>query len=142
MSMRQPFLFIAEDDPDYQLLIAEILKDIEVDLNWSFYADGIYLLEKLQALPHEELPDTIILDLSMPRMNGFEVLEILKNNIAWKKIRVIIFSSSVNPDHVKKAHELQCDAYLVKSAYYKEMISSLKNIFSEQLLSLTQTPHY
>jgi CheY-like chemotaxis protein len=60
-------------------------------------------------------PSLIITDLKMPRGDGFDVLEFLKNNPAWNIVPRIVFSSSSDPDDVRTAFLLGASAYHVKA---------------------------
>jgi len=60
------------------------------------------------------LPSVILLDLRMPRMNGFEFLAWLRNDPNLKIIPTVIYSSSDNPSDVKKAYEMGANSFLHK----------------------------
>jgi DNA-binding response OmpR family regulator len=60
-------------------------------------------------------PDIILLDILMPRVNGWEVLGKLKKNDKTKNIPVLIFSNLAQADEIQKGLDLGADEYLVKS---------------------------
>jgi DNA-binding NarL/FixJ family response regulator len=75
----------------------------------------------------------MILDLKMPRKNGFEVLAWLRERPDFCKLPVVIFSSSEEPEDVEHAYNLGASAYLVKpSSYtsYSEVVETLKQFLS------------
>lgn len=77
----------------------------------SFQAvDGIDALERLEKIT----PDVIILDIEMPRMNGYEFMGVFRNNDAWQDIPVIMLTSRASDKHRKKAKELGVNHYMTK----------------------------
>jgi DNA-binding response OmpR family regulator len=69
-----------------------------------------------------ESPDLILLDLILPKMDGFEVLKHLKENKKTKDIPVIVLTNLESPEHVEKSLSLGATTYLVKSDYQLEDI--------------------
>jgi DNA-binding response OmpR family regulator len=67
-------------------------------------------------------PDLILLDISMPVVNGFEALKILKGNEKTKNFPVFFFSNISSPDYIKKGLELGAEKYLVKGDYQPEEV--------------------
>ena len=72
-------VLIVEDNPGDTGIIKEILSDLKMDLSITLAEDG---LEAINLLKNKEkgVPDLIILDLNLPRMDGFEVLKFMKND--------------------------------------------------------------
>ncbi|MBI2071411.1 MAG: response regulator [Elusimicrobia bacterium] len=62
----------------------------------------------------EEHPNLVILDISMPEMDGWEVLEHIRNNPAGQKIPVLMLSISANLGNIAKAYDLGADGFLAK----------------------------
>lgn len=60
-------------------------------------------------------PDLILLDVMMPRMNGFDVLDILRNTKQTKNMRIIMLTALSQPKDAERAKELGADDFLVKS---------------------------
>lgn len=60
-------------------------------------------------------PDLILLDVMMPRMNGFDVLDILRNTEQTKNMRIIMLTALSQPKDAERAKELGADDFLVKS---------------------------
>ena len=72
--------------------------------------DGEEGLEKVKS----EKPDLIILDVKMPKMNGFEVCRTLKNDDRYNKIPIILLSAMAQKDDFQAGEEVGADAYIVK----------------------------
>ena len=65
------------------------------------------------------LPKLIVMDIKMPRLNGFEVLEWIKQSGPLRRIPIVIVSSSNNPADINRAYELGANAYMVKPVDYR-----------------------
>ena len=101
-------VLMADDNPEMRLLLTNILQQqghlvIEA-------ADGDDLLFWVK----EEKPDVILVDLQMPKMDGFKVLEALKADDSVKDIPVIVISASQNKADMAMAHELGAHGYIPK----------------------------
>lgn len=87
-------------------------------------ADG----EQALAVAKEYRPDLILLDIMMPKISGFEVLDILRNTPETGNIKVIVLTALSQEDDKKRADELGADDYLVKSqVVITDVISRIKH---------------
>ena len=101
-------VLMADDNPEMRLLLTGMLQQqghmvIEA-------ADGDDLLYWAK----EENPDVILVDLQMPKMGGFQVLETLQADETSKDIPVIVISASQAPEDISRAHELGAHGYIPK----------------------------
>lgn len=76
----------------------------------------------------EDLPGLILLDLNMPIMNGFEFLEKAKNHPEFKKIPVVIMTTSKQPSDKLKSFENYAAGYMVKPVRYSEFVDMMTSI--------------
>lgn len=102
-------VLIAEDDQF--LLMAYSAKMKKAGFEAIIAADGDEAIAKAE----ESQPDIILLDLVMPKKDGFEVLEAIKNNPKIKDTPVVILSNLGQEDDIKRGKELGAADYLVKS---------------------------
>ncbi|MFN7140079.1 MAG: response regulator, partial [Limisphaerales bacterium] len=72
------------------------------------------------------LPDILILDLKMPKKNGFDVLEWVRSQASFHNLPVIILSSSDMPEDVQRAYALGASTYFVKSIGYQDVLHYLR----------------
>lgn len=115
-------LFI-EDETDLQKTFQEALKPEGFEIISAFDGETGFNLAK------EKVPDLILLDLILPKLDGIEVLKRLKENEKTREIPVIIFTNLEEIEKVEKAMELGAKAYLVKTEYsLEEMIEKIKTI--------------
>lgn len=83
-------------------------------------------------LVRTEKPDLILLDLILPKINGFDVLKQLKGSVALKDIPVIVLTNLEGMGDIEKALELGATTYLVKANYtLEEVLQKIKKAFNE-----------
>ena len=118
-------LFI-EDESALQKSIGDVLEQAGYEVISAL--DGELGLR----LAKTEKPDLILLDLILPKMRGFEVLEQLKGDLATKEIPVIILTNLENMEDVNQALELGATTYLVKTHYtLDEVVGKIKKALGE-----------
>lgn len=76
----------------------------------------------------EPLPVVILLDLKLPKVNGLEVLQIIKDHPKFKTIPVVILTTSAESTDVKTAYQLGANSYIVKPVDFDKFIEVAKNI--------------
>ena len=106
-------ILLIEDDNIFQKLIKDGLSK-----SFEFFAaqDG----EKGIKVAKDEKPDLILLDLILPKKDGFEVLEELKNDAELSHIPVVVLTNLGGAEDIEKATSLGAYTYLVKSDYTLE----------------------
>ncbi|UZO82249.1 response regulator [Aquimarina sp. ERC-38] len=77
-----------------------------------------------------QLPDLILLDLNMPKMNGLEFLTMLKKDERLKYIPVIILSTSNNHKDVKQCYEAGIAGYMIKPLKYEAYVDKMKALLN------------
>ena len=125
-------LVLADDDMDDCLLFKEALEELSHVTELKIVNDGVELMELLIE-EIESLPHVIYLDLNMPRKTGIECLTDIMLSEKLKKIPVIIFSTSFNPDVVRCLYEKGAKYYIRKPGDF----SGLKKIISKSLDLIT-----
>jgi CheY-like chemotaxis protein len=86
-------VLLADDDEDDRLFFKEAIDDIKMRTIVTIVNDGIELMEYLNN-PEISLPDVIFLDLNMPRKNGMQCLEEIRNDKILKNLTIAIYSTS------------------------------------------------
>ncbi|MDA2922836.1 response regulator, partial [Patescibacteria group bacterium AH-259-L07] len=108
-SETQKKILIAEDEPDMRAILVGMVESAGYKVVPA--EDGKKALE----LAEKERPDMILLDVVMPKMSGFEVLEKLKYNPATQETPVVILSNLGQEEEVIKGRALGAVDYLVKA---------------------------
>src|ERR1043165_7447002 len=67
------------------------------------------------------LPTMLLLDLKMPRVNGFEVIDWIRRQPGLRRLLVVVFTSSELPEDINHAYELGANSYLVKPTEFSEL---------------------
>ncbi len=119
---RQKFrLLVADDNPSNLTLLARYLQQEEYELLTA--SNGIETLEKTRA----ELPDLILLDVNMPEMDGFQVLEELRSDPVTAHIPVIIVTAArLDPVDMQYALNLGADDYVMKPFDRRELLARIR----------------
>ena len=115
-------LFI-EDEPTLQKTVDKFLENSGYEIKGAMDGElGIKMAKKFQ-------PDIILLDLILPKMNGFEVLEELQKDEATKNIPVIVLTNLEGSVDVEKAISLGAKTYLVKANYeLSEIVKKIEEV--------------
>jgi CheY-like chemotaxis protein len=116
---------LVDDDTDDTALFQEILEEVNDTVSLHIAANGIEAL-KLLRTSGKILPDIIFLDLNMPLMDGKEFLVALKKDDAFKKIPVIMYTTSSMSKDIEDAMQHGALCFITKPTNLKE----LKNILS------------
>lgn len=136
MKNSRPILLIEDDDVDTLLAKRAIneLKLVNPIVRKINGEDGLaYLRDK-----NNEKPCIILLDLNMPRMNGFEFLKIIKADEAFKKIPVIILTTSDTRENINDSFALGAAGYIIKPVDYQQFIEAMRTV--NVYWSLNQMP--
>ena len=87
------------------------------------------------------IPDLLLLDLKMPKIDGFEVLSWLRSQPVIDTLRVIVLTSSADIDDVDRAYRLGANSFLVKPMEFKDY-TTLSRIMAKFWFELSQTPSF
>lgn len=88
--------------------------------------DGALALEMLAASEH--LPDLVLLDLKLPKIDGSEVLRQLRSNVRTSKLCIVVFTSSSEPADIARCYALGCNSYVIKPVTYEDYIDAVRSI--------------
>ncbi len=120
-------ILVAEDDTADAFFFQRAFKRAGIPITLHFVRDGREAIDYLQNTePFAEratnpMPQLLLLDLKMPRLDGFDVLAWIRQQPVLEKLQVIIFSGSDEPRDRKRAQELGANSYLVKPHSIEEM---------------------
>ena len=109
--MQKLFILVAEDDSDDRFLLQTAFKEKGYDDKLEFVENGVELIEFLSNIKdnkttHSSFPYFILLDLNMPKKDGREALKEIKQHPDFKKIPIIVFTTTKNESEIKRCYEL------------------------------------
>lgn len=111
-----------DDDENDILLLQAALKAAGYSGAIEFAADGQEAIEFLDQTDTPGSLDLVLLDLNMPRRNGFECLQWMRSRTKYRSLPVAMFTTSSHPEEISKAYELGADLFLVKPLTYDELL--------------------
>lgn len=117
-------LLLVDDDKDIVETLANRLKREGYEICVAY--DGEEALRRVKA----ENPDVILLDLVMPKKNGFEVLKEIREKFTDKWRPVIIVSATVDLESVKKSYNMEADHYLTKPCTMENILRGISTMIS------------
>lgn len=118
-SFHKPLILIVEDDEDDRHLIQEAFDESGYSYDLCFAIDGTDALEQLEGM--KTLPTLVLLDVNMPRMNGFEFLRHVRGSVELCCLPVVMFSTSGEAKTVKEAYERGANSYIQKPKNYFQL---------------------
>ncbi len=132
--MSQITILHVEDDSNDVLLFRHACEHAGVDLNLQVALDGHEAIAYLNGEEHfanrvrYPVPALVLLDLKMPRVNGFEVLAWIRQEPSLRRVPVVVFSSSRHEADVLRAYDFGANSYLVKPADFCSLIELVKSL--------------
>jgi len=133
MRNSRPILLVEDDDVD-AMTTQRALDEVKVTNKLIHKVDGEDALEYLMDKGNQE-PCVILLDLNMPRMNGFEFLKIAKADAMLRKIPVVVLTTSDSDEGVVESYDLGVAGYIVKPVSYQQFVEAIKTINTYWTLS-------
>ncbi|HEX4265566.1 MAG TPA: response regulator [Verrucomicrobiae bacterium] len=137
MNASQPVILLAEDDENDIFFMRRALQKADVNCPLYVTRDGKEALDYLGGAgpfadrEHYPIPALMFLDLKMPFLNGFDVLEWIHSQSSLKDIPVVILTSSAEDRDRKKAAQLGAKAYCVKPPTH-EMVKEMMRLTGDK----------
>ncbi len=118
-------ILLIEDNPSDILLTKEAFAESDLQSNLHTAqdgCDGLDFIHKRGKFKDAVTPDIILLDLNMPKKNGKEVLEDIKQNDATRLIPVIVLTTSHDENDIRECYQLQANSYIPKPVNYADFV--------------------
>jgi CheY-like chemotaxis protein len=122
-------LLLVEDNPGDIRLAQETLKDYKLQNTLHVVHDGeqaMAFLRRQGKYAAAPTPDMMLLDLNLPRMDGFELLDEMHSDPALKDIPVVILTSSKHDRHMLQRHKIPTDCYIVKPLTVERYLEAVR----------------
>jgi CheY-like chemotaxis protein len=144
--MDEKTILLVEDNEDDVALTLRAFNKINIKNNITVAGDGeealdyIFCRGRFKGRNPLDLPSVILLDLKLPKVNGFEVLKALRENELTKYLPVVILTSSKEEQDVINAYSLGTNSYLRKPVDFEKFFEAVKTLGVFWLL-LNETPN-
>jgi|ERR1700744_782057 len=132
MKLPSIYLLLADDDKDDRLFFKEALDELSLSVNLTTVNDGEELMQFLTK-KDTNLPTLIFLDINMPRKNGLECLTEIKLDEKLKKLPVIIFSTSMDPDMINLLYKKGAQHYIHKPSEFSKLKKAIHDVLTLML---------
>lgn len=128
-------VLVVEDDPGDVALVESAFAEHSIISHLHHVGDGeeaIAFLRREGTFAAAPRPDLILLDLNMPRVDGRQVLTVIKNDEALRSIPTIVFTTSSTDSDITASYDAQANAYITKPINlddYERVVIEIRNFF-------------
>jgi len=125
-------ILLADDDPDDRKLTQDAFAENRLANNLHCVEDGEELMDylnrrgKFEKLSGEALPGLILLDLNMPRKDGREALKEIKANPEFRRIPIVVLTTSKAEEDIVRTYDLGVNSYVTKPVTFKSLVELIK----------------
>ena len=133
-STDKKFILLVEDNPNDELLARRALKKNAITNQLFVARDGVEALDFLLGTGGHAQRDTtqtpalVLLDLNLPRIDGFEVLRRIRAHERMRHLPVVVLTSSDEEPDVRKCYELGVNSYIRKPIDFDEFVNTVKEL--------------
>ncbi|MBN2736835.1 MAG: response regulator [Spirochaetales bacterium] len=127
-------ILLVEDNPDHieltqdALLEVDLVKTIRVVSDGEEALDYLFRRKKYENPQESPRPDLILLDVKLPKKNGFEILEEIKQSEELKRIPVILLTTTGNKEDIERGALLGTNDYIVKPVEFEVFMQKVKGL--------------
>ncbi len=138
-------ILVADDDPDDRMFIKDAIEEVRLANDLVMVNDGVELMDFLERrgdyekLNGDPLPGMILLDLNMPRKDGREALEEIKNNPELKRIPVVVLTTSKAEEDIMRTYDLGVNSFICKPVTFEKLVDVMKTV-TNYWLQIVQLP--
>lgn len=129
--MNEIQILLVEDNEGDILLTLEAFKELKVKSKVDVVKDGaeaIQFLKKQGEYVDRPIPQLILLDINMPRKNGFEVLEFIKSDSQLRSIPVVMLTTSSSESDIVSCYEKSANCFITKPLDFGKFLEVVKSI--------------
>jgi DNA-binding response OmpR family regulator len=120
-------ILIVDDEPSIVISLEYLMKREGFEV--SVAADGEAALAAVAARP----PDLVILDVMMPKLNGFEVCQRLRAEPAWRGVRILMLTAKGRETELQKGLALGADAYVTKPFSTRDLVAEVRRLLGGEV---------
>jgi chemosensory pili system protein ChpA (sensor histidine kinase/response regulator) len=125
--MRQPLVMVVDDSITMRKVTSRVLENHSIEVVTA--QDGLDAIERL----HERVPDLMLLDIEMPRMDGYELAQHVRSDARLRHVPIVMITSRAGQKHRKKARDSGANAYLTKPYQEAELVAQVGEMLDMEL---------
>ena len=126
----RPLVMVVDDSITMRKVTSRVLERHEYEVSTA--KDGVDALEKL----HERVPDLMLLDIEMPRMDGYELATLMKADPRLRDVPIIMITSRSGDKHRQRAFDIGVDRYLGKPYQEAELLVQISEVLEQRAAEL------
>lgn len=150
INRRSITILVADDDADDRLMISEALHENGLAGDLKFVVDGGDLMHYLRRKEKYTDPDSsprpklILLDLNMPKMDGYEALKEIKNDPDLKSIPVVVLTTSKTEEDIYRTYNLGVNSFITKPVTFESLVAIIAKLgqYWLEIVELPKEPHH
>jgi CheY-like chemotaxis protein len=123
-------IYIVDDDPDDRFLMQEVIHSLGNSFKVVELDNGAELIELLEASSSISI-DLLILDMTMPRLNGIETIRAVRANAHYAAVLAVMLSTSSNKELIKLAYEAGITHFSVKPTRFTDLHDTISGVLSK-----------
>jgi two-component system, response regulator len=124
----QDTIVVVDDDAEDRNLLMAAFRVSQCKKKLVMSASGEELVNHLQKLSEDNLPNLILLDINMPGMDGKQVLKTLKNDSLYKRIPIVVLTTTTSTKEKRKCYELGANGFVTKPSKFNEFVELIDSI--------------
>jgi chemosensory pili system protein ChpA (sensor histidine kinase/response regulator) len=124
----QPLVMVVDDSITMRKVTSRVLENHSIEVMTAI--DGLDAIEKL----HERVPDLMLLDIEMPRMDGYELAQHLRSDARLRHVPIVMITSRSGQKHRKKARDAGANAYLTKPYQEADLVAQVGEMLDMELV--------
>ena len=128
MAVEPKTILLVEDNADDEQLTLRAMRQSDIPNIIRVARDGAEALDKLFGVGQDYLPDLVLLDLKLPKVNGLEVLQKIRANENTKTLPVVILTSSDEERDIVESYELGANSYIRKPVDFDQFIDAVRQL--------------
>lgn len=130
--MQRKLILLVEDNPRDEALTLRALKKNNIVNHIEIARDGVEAIDYLSGTDdtgaEKPLPQLVLLDLKLPKVDGLEVLKKIRGHDRTKKLPVVVFTSSSEEEDILRSYDLGANSYIRKPVDFEQFIEATKQL--------------
>lgn len=128
MAAEPKTILLVEDNADDEQLTLRAMRQSDIPNIIRVARDGAEALDKLFGAGQDRLPDLVLLDLKLPKVNGLEVLHKIRSDERTKTLPVVVLTSSDEERDIVESYELGANSYIRKPVDFDQFIDAVRQL--------------